>query len=144
MIALTIQQPYAELIRRGEKLCENRAWSTHHRGTIAIHAGKGTDYLFGEWWAAYNRRELVTGAVVAVARLVDCISVYEIDKLAPSAPEIAALVGHEHAEGPVCWVLADITPIDPIPARGAQGLWVLHDHTERAVTEQLRASGRTP
>jgi hypothetical protein len=45
MKALTICQPYAELILRGEKLVENREWHTPHRGTILLHAGKSKDWL---------------------------------------------------------------------------------------------------
>lgn len=35
MKALTIHQPYAELIRRGEKVIENRTWPTSYRGPLA-------------------------------------------------------------------------------------------------------------
>lgn len=41
MKALTISQPYASLIARGEKFVENRRWPTPYRGPLAIHAGKG-------------------------------------------------------------------------------------------------------
>jgi len=50
MKALTISQPYASLIASGEKWVENRSWPTGYRGPLAIHAGKGTQYL--------DRREL--------------------------------------------------------------------------------------
>ena len=39
MKAITIWQPWAELIARGVKLVENRTWRTHYRGPVAIHAG---------------------------------------------------------------------------------------------------------
>lgn len=45
MKALTISQPYASLIANGEKWIENRRWETLYRGKLAIHAGKGTQYL---------------------------------------------------------------------------------------------------
>lgn len=56
MKALTICQPYAELIcradesedgRRGKrfKLVENRTWATKYRGPLAIHAGKSRKFL---------------------------------------------------------------------------------------------------
>ena len=40
MKAITISQPWAHLIVRGEKRVENRTWPTEHRGPLAIHAGK--------------------------------------------------------------------------------------------------------
>lgn len=138
MKALTIHQPYAELIARGEKRCENRAWSTGFRGDLAIHAGKSDKWLYGDWWAANMRGELVMGAVVAVARVVDCVHVHEIPRLATRRPEIAALVGHEHAEGPVCWVFGRVWRIEPVFCAGAQGLWSLRPDVERRVREQLK------
>jgi hypothetical protein len=38
--ALSIQQPWAELILRGTKKIEIRSWSTAFRGPIWIHTGK--------------------------------------------------------------------------------------------------------
>ena len=38
--AITIWQPWAELIIRGFKQYETRSWPTHYRGKIAIHAGQ--------------------------------------------------------------------------------------------------------
>jgi hypothetical protein len=46
--ALTICQPYAELIARGQKRVENREWPTRYRGPLLIHAGKSREWLSGE------------------------------------------------------------------------------------------------
>lgn len=48
MKALTICQPYAELIARGDKPIENRTWPTHYRGPLLIHAGKSRAWLDGD------------------------------------------------------------------------------------------------
>lgn len=69
MKALTIHQPYAELIASGAKVIENRTWPTHHRGHLAIHAGKSRDWLA----PMSDPNRFVYGAVVAIARLVDCV-----------------------------------------------------------------------
>jgi len=45
MKALTISQPFASLIASGSKFVENRTWPTSYRGPLAIHAGKGTQYM---------------------------------------------------------------------------------------------------
>lgn len=37
--ALSIRNPWAALIMSGNKLVENRTWSTSLRGTIIVHAG---------------------------------------------------------------------------------------------------------
>lgn len=131
MKAITISQPYASLIASGEKWIENRTWSTSYRGQIAIHAGKGTQYL--------TRSELAGvphGCVIAIAELTACVSLAEVQKFCADRPYFAsggckksgrtwqAILLHEHAEGPICWVLRDVRKLEfPVPCKGAQGLW---------------------
>lgn len=117
LYALTISQPWASLIADGVKLLENRTWSTHYRGPLAIHAGKGTQFLTRSELKAYP-----TGAIVAIAQLVDVVHVSEIhDGSYPIAAE-----QQEHAQGPFCWVLRDIQKLDtPAPCSGMLGLWVV-------------------
>lgn len=114
MKAITICQPYAELIARGEKPIENRMWSTPFRGPLAIHAGKSLNWLDDD----DNPADFVFGAVVAVADLVACL---HVNQAWPS--RWRHLIDHEHANGPWCWVLENVRRIDPVPYRGAQGLW---------------------
>lgn len=40
MKAITIRQPWATLMATDNKRIETRGWNTHHRGPLAIHAGK--------------------------------------------------------------------------------------------------------
>ncbi len=105
--ALTISQPYASLI--GEKWIENRCWNTNYRGLLAIHAGKGTQYLTKSELAAYP-----TGCVIKIARLAACVSKQTIldrydampDYFIPGTgkPWLEA-AQHKHCEGPFCWIL---------------------------------------
>lgn len=40
--------------------------------------------------------------------------------------------------GPIGWVLADVIALpEPVPCRGAQGLWTLPDDVERRVMAQV-------
>jgi hypothetical protein len=116
MKALTICQPYAELIARGEKPIENRVWPTTYRGPLAIHAGKSRDWLDADDVALFP--SMAFGAVIATANLVACLPLH-----AEWPIQWRHLKGHEHANGPYCWVLTDIQRINPQPYRGAQGLW---------------------
>ncbi len=121
MKALTICQPYAEMIARGEKVIENRTWPTNYRGPLAIHAGKSKCWMDDDDIAEYPR--MAFGAVVATATLVDCKRVTDLPW---------ELQGNEHANGPWCWLLTDVLRLDkPIPARGAQGLWDWQLEAER-------------
>lgn len=141
--ALTIHQPYAELIRTGRKRCENRTWMTGYRGPLYIHAGKSRDWLTldreDKLDTAYNIAidHMAFGAIVALATLVDCV---HIDRVAQ--PHIAAkypwLEEHEHTHGPWCWILDKVTPLVPRPWRGAQGLFSIdEDELNRVANEAL-------
>jgi len=131
MKALTISQPYASLIADGKKFVENRVWFTSYRGPLAIHAGKGTQYLAKSELSNYP-----SGCIIAVARLSVCVNLKSVREdvarksidvnvpFATSFKSIADILAHEHTEGPYCWVLDDIRKLaEPIPCRGAQGLW---------------------
>lgn len=129
MKAITISQPYASLIAEGQKFVENRTWPTRYRGPIAIHAGKGTQYLTKRELAEYP-----SGCIVAEANLVDCVHLQEV--MARNPEDIVGLAGvtvgqllqHEHTEGPWCWILKDIRKLEtPKPIVGKQGLWDFYD-----------------
>ena len=113
MKALTICQPYAELIARGEKPIENRNYPIRYRGPLAIHAGKSRGWLDHDDLTEYP--DMVFGAVVAIAILYDCVRVVDLPR---------DLREHEHANGPWCWLLKDVRRLSaPMPMNGKQGLW---------------------
>jgi hypothetical protein len=142
--AITISQPHASRIARGDKWVENRPYEhpwLSARGPIAIHAGQGTQYL--------SRSELknyTTGAVVAVARLSAVVQLDVIRKnlanalleaaakypttgslclcLAGTRKTVRGFLDHPHTEGPFCLIFEHVEPLArPIPARGFQGAW---------------------
>jgi hypothetical protein len=135
MKALTICQPYAELIARGEKRVENRTWPTSFRGLMYIHAGKSREWLDdpGEYETAADRprnygipvSRMAFGCIVAIAKLVDCVHIERLDREHPKHVRdiYPWLADHEHTNGPWCWILDEVTPIGPWPWKGAQGLW---------------------
>lgn len=111
--ALTILQPYAHLIVIGEKYIENRSWPTRYRGPLVIHAGKGRTMLDPDDVARFGDA-MAFGAIVGIATLTDCVPVEQLHYHDAR---------HEHAHGPWCWFLRDVYRCDPVPHRGAQGLW---------------------
>ena len=122
MRALTICQPYAELIMRGEKRVENRTWSIDYRGALLIHAGKSR-----AWLESYSPlpEPMDFGAIVGVCQLRGCIRFRPLRKLDPVILEAWPwLDGHPHCEGPYCWILEDVFPFqEPVPYRGMQGIF---------------------
>jgi len=148
--AITIWQPWASLLACGRKRFETRSWTTSYRGPIAIHAAKKNIFdaltlisvpvalemkrLVGAEW-----RDLPTGAVIATAELVD---VWYIDRnpgcdLNPGAHKVDAenkrgdciipseleLALGDWTPGRYAWELSGVKMIDPVPAKGQQGLW---------------------
>lgn len=128
MKCLTICQPYAELIARGDKLVENRTWPTSHRGPLLIHAGKSRKWLSGDNYGIAID-SMVFGAIIGVCELRDCLAVYAgPDTLRFDDAAVVRrhpwLTQHRHVEGPWCWVLQECRRFEtPIPYRGAQGLF---------------------
>lgn len=137
MRAITIYQPWATLIAIGEKRFETRGWPTNYRGKIAIHAAKKLDKeiflreplrsvldLHG-----YTVDNLPAGAIVAIANLVGCHKVIG-NKGTVSAylSNHKVVDGHEllfgnFDFGRYAWEMTDSKWIDPVPAKGQQGLW---------------------
>lgn len=145
MKALTICQPYAELIARCDvretwpdhlrKPMENRTWCTSYRGPLLIHAGKSRAWLGDddEDAALYsvNVSTVAFGAIVAEAELYDCLAVEKLP---------ADLAANEHANGPFCLLVRNVRRLpEPIPYRGAQGLF---DIPESVLAGALRSAQR--
>lgn len=140
MKALTICQPYAEMIVRGNKRVENRTWPTNYRGGIYIHAGKSRDWLDDDgkgidFSCGIRIASMAFGAVVATARLEDCLHFDRIMR-GEYDDKYPWLRNHEHTNGPWCWVLSCVSPVGPWPWRGAQGLFEIDDDALGDVANQ--------
>jgi len=121
MRALTVCQPFADLIVSGEKRVENRVWATNYRGELLIHAGKSLEWLRGE----APTPGMPFGALVGSAVLVDCLPIEAIEDGLHDG-RFPWLRKHIHTEGPFCWVLEQIQRLEmPIPMSGRQGLWTV-------------------
>jgi len=138
MKAISLWQPWATLIAMGAKKIETRSWPTSYRGWIAIHAAKrkvkselielarDENYIAAlglkpsETYPVFN--ELPLGALVAVARLVDC---KPVEQLQPSM----ALGGEywlgNYSAGRFGWMLEDVIALESIPYKGEQGLFTV-------------------
>jgi len=120
MKALTVCQPYAELIARLEKPIENRTWYTSYRGPLVIQAGVSKAWMDDAGvYGIDDDQVLPFGAVVAVSQLVACLDIQK-----PWPDRFSRLQRHEHANGRWCWILEDVRRLAvPIPCGGARGLW---------------------
>lgn len=126
MKALTLTQPWASLVALGHKRFETRSWSTNYRGELAIHAAAGYPRWAREFTAELIEdkatpglsAELPRGAVLCVVRLV---GIHRTQDLKPTFLEES--LGDWHP-GRFAWALELVEVFDqPLPARGALGLW---------------------
>jgi hypothetical protein len=116
MRALSVRQPWAYLIRTGDKRIENRSWPTKHRGDLVIHAGLSrTEYRQMSKEGYDDLPELGDGdfgVLCAIVNVVDCVPVEDVE-------------GQDYAEGPWCFILENPRPIVPVRFTGKLGLFTL-------------------
>lgn len=144
MLALTLWQPWASLIAWGEKRYETRSWATGYRGPIAIHAAK--KWSDDQEWTAFalgpirdvcerngahfdagtRGHSLPLGSVVATAKLSACVPAESLADLSDDEREFG-----NFGPGRWAWRLDGVCALpDPIPARGAQGIWAWRREAE--------------
>lgn len=72
--ALSLNQPFAEMVLRGEKLIEYRSRQTHIRERVYIYATKGMLHpdLWPNYGFDYDRDILPQGFLVGTVEIVDC------------------------------------------------------------------------
>lgn len=116
--ALSVRQPWAELILQRRKRVELRSWSTHRRGWIWLHTGIKTD---GDALARLGPTELFTGGFVGAFYLRDVVV---LDK-----ERWEQWRGSHLDRGPCSpdffgWVIGATARLTtPVPARGSMGLF---------------------
>ncbi|AGK75114.1 hypothetical protein SFUL_129 [Streptomyces microflavus DSM 40593] len=114
---ISIKQPWTTAILTGAKTIENRPQSWSWRGWVVLHAGQQTDrpaLRLPLVARTIRGRQLVTGAVVGVARITGCHQ--DPDGALLCSPW--AHMGAWHLE------LADVQELPlPVTARGQPGPW---------------------
>ena len=116
--AISIRQPWAELILRGVKSIEVRNWSDLYRGDLYIHTGRMADgYKIFE----YNMADIFRGGYVGIVELVAIL---------PFTPENWRLWQKKHLSdhpfhpGFYAWILRNPRRLEhPLPAPGRLKLY---------------------
>lgn len=130
--AISLWQPWAQLIAIKRKLYETRSWPTRIRGTVAIHAAKTwtSDLRYDaenfEEDLGLERGALTgcpRGAVVCVADLTSCVLMDE--ELVRSVGCQERMVGG-WGPGRYAWKLENVRRLrEPLPAKGRQGFFTV-------------------
>lgn len=99
--AISIKQPWANLIASGKKTIETRTWKTSYRGPILIVSSKKPAIE-------------PAGYALAIANLVDCRPMVKAD-------ERKACIGLY--PGAYAWILEKIHPVASFPVKGSRGIY---------------------
>ncbi len=111
MKALSMKQPFAELVLEGKKKIELRKWNTNFRGEFLIHASKNSDE---KSMKQFGFQKLPCGAIIGKARLVNVKKYrnkneHDSDKNLHLASDVWGNFG---------FVLENPVRINPVPCRG--------------------------
>lgn len=117
-LALSVRQPWAELILAGRKTIEVRGWGTDYRGPLWLHTGRHVDPAFE---AAYGFGDLFHGGFVG---RVELVSVQELDRVRWDRWRTRHLVVGPLRPPQFGWILrAPQRLTQPLPAPGQLGLF---------------------
>lgn len=121
MKALSIHNPYANLILLGYKPLEIRSKKTNYRGDILICATKHKVSLWEVFNTSYVMQLSVTndlyrasGYAIGIATLADCRPMTRLDE---------KLAFCEYKEGLFAYELTNVRAIKPFPVCGNQGFF---------------------
>jgi predicted transcriptional regulator len=136
MRALSIRQPWAELILSGRKTIETRTWRTSRRGLIVIHAGwiveEDICALYG-----FDPAALARGGLVGTVEVTD---VFDFTAETWHDLRDQHCVPDDDPAGRVGWRLANPRRLRKlIPLRGLPGLFPLEPAVAALVERSLAA-----
>ena len=132
MKVLSLQEPFATLIKEKIKFIETRSWKTNYRGELYIHASssnmmnKYKDRL--ELMKLIKDLDMNYGKIICKCKLVDCVYMTQefIEKIKENEQEY---ICGEYSVGRYAWILEDIKTLDnPITVKGHLGIWNYDDN----------------
>lgn len=141
-LALSLTQPWGTGIIYLVKLFETRSWSTAYRGWLFIHAAKGypgyaKDFAAAEIKAGTITPNIPTGCIIGLANLT---AIYSTN----NGPFVSKLSEQEKRWGDYspnrfAWKLDEaIGFAEPIPCKGALGLWPVPSEVIAECKKQMR------
>jgi hypothetical protein len=150
MRALSITRPWPALIVRCGKRAENRSWTTRYRGPMLLHAAQSWEPMAltlaaqAQWRLGedlgvdrLSRRNAdhPTGIVAVVELVGVCDVTVGTDLGACLQCGPWAFAGQYH------WCLDQVRPLpEPVPCRGALGLWTAPPDVVEQVNAQLASA----
>lgn len=118
-VALSVKQPWAELILQARKTIEVRTWTTAYRGPFVLHTGKQPDLLALDLYPDVDGSTV--GAFIGIADLID-IEPFTHSSWSRLRP--AHLVPGGMPEVAFAWHVASPRRlVPPVPGPGRLGLF---------------------
>jgi hypothetical protein len=118
--ALSIRQPWAELILRGEKDVEVRTWTNSYRGPIWLHTGTKVDEIAAK---RFRADVYFTGGLVGFAELTE-ICAFTPDLYEEWRERHLDFSSFPSSTDIYAWILCDAKRLEPPrKCKGALGLF---------------------
>lgn len=115
MKALTIRQPYASLVWRGEKSVEWRSWSTTHRGDLLICSG--ASWAGGEYDVPEESLSMFPlGVSLCVVRLADVVPMSKAHLAGAVLDDLPVPQGY-------AWMIDRVREVERVKVRGKPGIF---------------------
>jgi hypothetical protein len=142
LAALTIQQPWIEMILSGQKTIELRSWPITRRGLVALHAGWKVDWKAAALFGYDRPLELPRGVIVGRVEIVDAL---ELDRESWLRLVKDHLVVHPLTAGIHAAFLGKADRLHtPIRFRGRPGFYTLPPLIIEEIHRQLSCSTSIP
>lgn len=131
--AISVIQPWADVIIHHGKNVENRQKNSHHRGYVAIYASKtknpnGFDDPKSLYGIKVKKEDATYGSIIGFAKMVDVITKKEVTRKT-----------QKFFEGKFGYVLEDIIKLkEPVKIeKGERGVWTLKGSEFKKCFKQL-------
>ena len=134
---LTLHRPWPALILHAGKRVENRAWRTHYRGPIFLHAGQRWDDAALDFAATIPMPEGTTAAdwvsQFEQGHPIGIVGLARLTATRLNDPSPWAITGQCQ------WILDEQVHAfaEPVPCKGKQGLWAAPPDLWPALTTAL-------
>jgi hypothetical protein len=122
MKALSLKQPFAELVVSGRKTIELRNWNSKFRGKFLVHASKVPD---SKAMKKFGFDKLPIGVIIGEAELIE-IKKYENDSQHKKDRNKHLA---NSSWGKYGFVLKNVKRINPLEVKGKLGFWEFDKRT---------------
>jgi hypothetical protein len=136
--AISVIQPWADIILHYGKNVENRKRNSYYRGYLAIYASKNSpNYYFDQakedWGINIKKEDTVFGHVLGFVKLVDVITKKQVTAKTK-----------KYFQGKYGYVLTDVMKLkEPVPIKmGKRGVWTLKGKEFKNCYGQLSKSNQ--